>query len=965
MTRKETTPGQRFACDRPGCNKHYSRPDHLLRHKLNHDREKVLACDQCERTFVRQDLLARHLERHALRGKTLGRWSGKRKRDGLSIGSSQGLERDDDDEEDEEGYSEAGEQSFQDMATGMASSSHLHQPLVGRYDNNFAYTIPPPPPPAQYSDVNEMLSGANLHQIATPLRDNVTSIVPPLSYQVSDQQNPFQRQTQMQYDLPNYDPWQKSFTTSDPTLDRPVIGYESLAPNLPSSTHEGTALLASSVAGSSHFTFSNPQTGDYIADYDWLFDGTNPLMVSKRSDNVLSEASTGHNSLAFDNEFSKDSAILSNGNFTPASGQTGEEDGSDYDKGKDRQGGEAGALHDLAFFAILQREIPDEPAFDVDATVHSRLLHFLSSVQELPTSPLFAPSALRCYLHLFFAKLNTIYPLIHRPTFSAKIADPMLLSAMIVCGAHFADEAAHFLAERIGRKLWGAFISFEDFRPARATLPMLQAMLLTEVFGKTMGTRPQHETAHLFHNFIVTLARRNAVFSPSKVTLPTAIEDRWRAWSREEEKKRIALFSFLLDSQHAIIFRHIPALSSFQIHLQLPCDEEFWEAKNSQDWFKEFSKRRAEPPTFISALKASLSTEHGPSVAANNTDSFQEFILLHGLMSVSYDLQWKQQTLLAAPETSESISNWKDTLKASYISCKGRLDAGWYNTTSQTSRSIFRASQSLVLWAQIALHVDAVDIQIYAGLPTVLGRFIDHHTFSVARKSCKEWAKGEDARLAVWLAANFLKMTLLDDAEGDNNQSSHIGFDDLLHHQWVQYLCALVIWAYSQALLPPKSQRDPLSRPRSGDDDTTYSHSGATATGTAAAAAAAQPPQPPSSSSSSTMLQISGSHAALSKRVPRNTGSLEKANREASIYLHQVIESDPEDEEAFEPPHQYSTAVLELIEKICRGSRWELGREASGVLRKLIRERGTQSTASAASTEESPQSKVKVEDASL
>lgn len=543
------------------------------------------------------------------------------------------------------------------------------------------------------------------------------------------------------------------------------------------------------------------------------------------------------------------------------------------------------------------------------------MLHFLSSVQELPSSPLFTPSALRCYLHLFFTKLNTIYPVIHRPTFSAKSADPMLLSAMVVCGAHFADESAHFLAERIGRKLWGAFISFEDFRPARATLAMLQAMLLTELFGKTMGTRPQHETAHLFHNFIVTLARRNAVFSPSKVKLPRGTEEKWQAWSREEEKKRIALFSFLLDAQHAIVFRHIPALSSFQIHLQLPCEEPLWEAKNSKDWQAECSKRKLERPSFITALKASLSPEQDSSTI---NDSFQQFVLLHGLMSVAYDLQWKQQTLLAAPETRESISNWKNTLKSSYISCKKRLDAGWHDYSSQTSKSICRASQSLVLWAQVVLHADAVDIQIYAGLPTVLGRFIDHHTFSIARKSCREWARGEEARLAVWLAANFLNSSLLDDRGQLAEYSSHSGFDELLLHHWIQYLCSLVIWAYSQALAPPKSQRETISRARSQEDGESNG------SGTS----------PPTA-----MLQLRGDHALLAQRLPKVTAPLDKATREASLYLNSVIESDPEDEESFFPPHQYVAGVLELVEKICRGSRWEIGREASGVLRKLIRER--------------------------
>lgn len=226
---------------------------------------------------------------------------------------------------------------------------------------------------------------------------------------------------------------------------------------LPPALPEGTTLLDSSVPGSSHFPFSAPNASDYIADYDWLFDGTNPLM-SGQSDEMATTVS--ETSTARDTHQADDSSEVAH--FTAIKDEFGDDNLSeinDYGRLERNGGGEADALHDLAFFAILQRDIPDEPAFDVDSLTHSRLVHFLSSVQELASSPLFTPAALRCYLHLYFVRVNAIYPLIHRPTFAAKSADPMLLSAMVVCGAHFADEAAHFLAERIGRKLWGAFIT--------------------------------------------------------------------------------------------------------------------------------------------------------------------------------------------------------------------------------------------------------------------------------------------------------------------------------------------------------------------------------------------------------------------------------------------------------------------------------------------------------------------------
>ncbi|KAA8906421.1 hypothetical protein FN846DRAFT_718635 [Sphaerosporella brunnea] len=52
-------------CNYPGCEKIFTRAEHLRRHQLNHSTEVYYKCELCERTFVRQDLLTRHTERHS------------------------------------------------------------------------------------------------------------------------------------------------------------------------------------------------------------------------------------------------------------------------------------------------------------------------------------------------------------------------------------------------------------------------------------------------------------------------------------------------------------------------------------------------------------------------------------------------------------------------------------------------------------------------------------------------------------------------------------------------------------------------------------------------------------------------------------------------------------------------------------------------------------------------------------
>lgn len=299
--------------------------------------------------------MARHLERHALRGKTLGRWSGKRKRDGQSESSSQGQYRDEDDEE-EDDSPEARLGPFQNFA----STSHMLQhSTADRYGDAFQFApLPPPPPPpppapaapspyGHHQDllqVNGMLTDSNLQSMSMPMREESNLLgAAAVHYEMTDS-----HQNGLSYNIPGYTSWQKPFATSESALLRP---FEAIAPDMLPDSVNGTALLESSVPGSGHFTFSNPQSGDYIADYDWLFDGNNPLLTLKTTDDMYSEATGGTQS---NTEPTAPTEEEEEEDDDDAADED-DEDGSSRKEGQDRQGGEAGALHDLAFFAILQR----------------------------------------------------------------------------------------------------------------------------------------------------------------------------------------------------------------------------------------------------------------------------------------------------------------------------------------------------------------------------------------------------------------------------------------------------------------------------------------------------------------------------------------------------------------------------------------------------------------------------------
>ncbi|KAJ6185148.1 hypothetical protein N7519_006449 [Penicillium mononematosum] len=59
---------EKHACQHPGCEKSFTRAEHLRRHALNHAQPRNgYTCERCSVHFQRSDLLARHMERHEKR----------------------------------------------------------------------------------------------------------------------------------------------------------------------------------------------------------------------------------------------------------------------------------------------------------------------------------------------------------------------------------------------------------------------------------------------------------------------------------------------------------------------------------------------------------------------------------------------------------------------------------------------------------------------------------------------------------------------------------------------------------------------------------------------------------------------------------------------------------------------------------------------------------------------------------
>lgn len=289
----------------------------------------------------------------------------------------------------------------------------------------------------------------------------------------------------------------------------------------------------------------------------------------------------------------------------------------------------------------------------------------------------------------------------------------------MLLGCFYGDRDAFELAVRLHPTFRGKVFCMPAFRP-RAELWLLQTALLTIVFGKLCSNRMAHEMAHIFWGSVVTLFRRSALFSQRLLDTSSGgnngsdgadAEALWRAWIENESSKRTALIVFMEDVDYAALFRHSPTLSAFQVQLTLPCEEDEWDAPNAQAWLAiNRQPGRTAPMPFISALKSCLIP--GPHTPPLNP--FSRILALHGLMSLSQDLQWRDHVIGFSSPEGRARKDWREMISGAYNAWKARVDTTLL-TAPRLTCLLLRASISLYAVAHITLSIDIHELQIWAG----------------------------------------------------------------------------------------------------------------------------------------------------------------------------------------------------------------------------------------------------------
>ena len=259
--------------------------------------------------------------------------------------------------------------------------------------------------------------------------------------------------------------------------------------------------------------------------------------------------------------------------------------------------------------------------------------------------PQLALEVLQQWSDLFFSHFNVSYPLLHQATFDPSQTEPLLLTAVLLLGATYSNKDDHLFSICIHNVMRTQMFGSVAFT-TRPTLWILQTILLVECFGKSRAGQLQHDMSHLFHGLLINLIRRSDCQSARCHNFKDGEVDqemKWRAEVEAEQKRRLALLCFMWDTQHAVLFSQSLCMNAAELKLSLPWDTTLWEADTAEEWSAAIL-RAPSPPSYLSVLKSYINP--GPNSRTPKLNGLSRVLMLHGLMSVAWDLNRRDQTSL-------------------------------------------------------------------------------------------------------------------------------------------------------------------------------------------------------------------------------------------------------------------------------------------------------------------------------
>ncbi|KAI1452871.1 hypothetical protein F4805DRAFT_403560 [Annulohypoxylon moriforme] len=746
---------RRFSCDWPGCDKIYSRAEHLQRHQLNHDPKTIYTCDvpDCTQTFVRPDLLARHKKRHSASYIPRNRTSS---------------------------FSIPTKETAPDLPV-MPSPS-------------MATNVAGPPRPATFPQqpASAPRNAAVLLTSDSPVPAQPPPLPPPMA--------PTQSSS-----LAHNVPWTSSMDAVNLIRQKPSF-YSREHP--PMHDHS-TFVPYHNVPGSGDANEMEIRENFGV----WLFDPQQSYRDLSFANVPFLEGgleSQFNNHIHYDHESLTSPSQL---DITPPRHpDMPDEPISEYRRQEVLRYVQLFYQKQTKFdskLAGLMREAGDDiPGLSLEF-LRDCMRHYWDFVSpRLPIvhQPTFSSAQCSIFLLLVMVALGAAQ-IYSRET----KRDPLEYKAfadLIISNVRFeiltADEASPPVELWVAQALlllefYEKMYSSRNLHERAHVYHSVTLTLLrrgSPLIGGAGAESPSDEQNGLEH--------------------PTTSDARtwWVKWARTESMHRVVFAAFMLDIIHAAMFGHAADMAPHEIRLPLPCDESLWSASTPEIVRRHDSNFRlygVKPVSFLDGLKRAI---HGKEV---QTHAFGRMIIMCGLLSVGWHLRHRDthlKWLELGSGSSDTRDKWCNMLLKAFDDWKTSFDGAIGSSDSESdssgpqshSNGLIQSASVLYHLAHISLYVDIVDCQVYAGAKRLLGRKVSTRDYTNVVSRMTHWSSQLATRNAILHAFKLLHRILVDPRQkntGYANNSFGMQYscrhDPDPHRPWIMYYATLSIWSFVRA----------------------------------------------------------------------------------------------------------------------------------------------------------------------
>ncbi|KAG7441573.1 uncharacterized protein BT62DRAFT_473432 [Guyanagaster necrorhizus] len=198
------------------------------------------------------------------------------------------------------------------------------------------------------------------------------------------------------------------------------------------------------------------------------------------------------------------------------------------------------------------------------------------------------------YLRLFFTDFCKQIPLVHQATWSIERKPYVLVRAMQACGALFVKtrQAAEFIEETLdSRNL--LLQEFASCSPKDRVYVIL-AVVLLQTLGLFHQRAETRVATSVYHGMLVMMIHQSGLMSQERswvvpdIDDAVSLEQSWKDWISHETAKRALHLSYLHDCCYSIYFSKQSSFRAIEFDIDLPCDEELWNAQTPAEWLSVF-----------------------------------------------------------------------------------------------------------------------------------------------------------------------------------------------------------------------------------------------------------------------------------------------------------------------------------------------------------------------------------------